>query len=122
MTANQNISLGHHHHSNLYSSPHATSHQTQLLFHVTVFNLENIDTDYSLRTNHHWKWEVIRRHSDGGNRVILVLALPPPDQAGMVDMDVLDCLQQEAKMSICSGPLLLPHCAAGARDKVPVYQ
>ena len=25
---------------------------------------------------------------------------------------------QEAKMSVCSGPLVLPHCAAGARDKV----
>ena len=27
------------------------------------------------------------------------------------------CLQ-ESKLSICSGPLLLPHCAAGAGDKV----
>ena len=25
---------------------------------------------------------------------------------------------QEAKMSVCSGPLALPHCAAGARAKV----
>ena len=25
---------------------------------------------------------------------------------------------QEAKMSVCSGPLVLPHCAAGARAKV----
>ena len=69
--------------------------------------------------------------------MVLVLALPPPDQAARVDMDTLDCLQQvnngndfqlepnkplfpyqEAKMSVCSGPLVLPHCAAGARDKV----
>ena len=80
---------------------------TQLLFHVTVFNLNSLDTDYSLRTNHKWKWELVRsrRHPDGRSqsRVILVLALPPPDRAGPVDMDILDCLQQEAKMSICSG-------------------
>ena len=29
-----------------------------------------------------------------------------------------DHWHQESKLSICSGPLLLPHCAAGAGDKV----
>ena len=27
---------------------------------------------------------------------------------------------QEAKMSVCSGPLVLPHCAAGAQAKVEI--
>ena len=77
-----------------------------------------IDDDFEFRSNHKWKWEVVQRHSDGRTRVVLVLGLPPPEHAGQVDMDLLDCLQQEAKMSICSGPLLLPHCAAGVGDKV----
>ena len=107
----------------LYKLIQIVLHQpTQLLFHVTVFNLNSLDTDYSLRTNHKWKWELVRsrRHPDGRSqsRVILVLALPPPDRAGPVDMDILDCLQQEAKMSICSGPIMLPHCARSASDKV----
>ena len=38
-----------------------------------------------------------------------------------MDLDTLDCLQQEAKLPVCRGSgeaLLRPHCAAGAREKV----
>ena len=90
---------------------------SKLLFHVTVFNVENTEEDFAVRTRQSWRWEVLRRHSNGRPRVILVLALPPPQQADPVDLDVLDCLQQEAMMPQCSGPLLLPGCAGGARDK-----
>ena len=41
-----------------------------------------------------WKWELLRRTGDGESRAVVVLALPPPDQAARVDMDTLDCLQQ----------------------------
>ena len=41
-----------------------------------------------------WKWELLRRTGDGESRAVIVLALPPPDQAQRVDMDTLDCLQQ----------------------------
>ena len=90
---------------------------SKLLFHVTVFNVENRQEDFALRTRQAWRWEMMRRHSSGQPRVILVLALPPPPQADPVDLDVLDCLQQEAMMPQCSGPLILPHCAGGAHDK-----
>ena len=99
------------------SSQSQGSKHTKLLFHVTVFNVENRQEDFALRTRQAWRWEMMRRHSSGRPRVILVLALPPPPQADPVDLDVLDCLQQEAMMPQCSGPLILPHCAGGAHDK-----
>ena len=93
------------------------SKHSKLLFHVTVFNVENRQEDFALRTSQAWRWEMMRRHSSGRPRVILVLALPNPAQADPVDLDLLDCLQQEAMMPQCSGPLILPHCAGGAHDK-----
>ena len=52
-----------------------------------------------------WKWELLRRTGDGESRAVIVLALPPPDQAQRVDMDTLDCLQQVRELFIIrTGP------------------
>ena len=50
-----------------------------------------------------WKWELLRRTGDGESRAVVVLALPPPDQAQRVDMDTLDCLQQVREFLAQSG-------------------
>ena len=62
------------------SSQSPGSKHAKLLFHVTVFNVENREEDFALRTRQAWRWEMMRRHSSGRPRVILVLALPPPPQ------------------------------------------
>ena len=57
-------------------------------------------------------------------RVVLVLALPPPKHASPVDLDLLDCLQQEAMSPMlppsaagCAGLIKLPHCTPKPQDK-----
>ena len=57
-------------------------------------------------------------------RVVLVLALPPPHLSSPVDLDLLDCLQQEAvspmvppSSSGCGGPIKLPHCTPKPQEK-----
>ena len=37
----------------------------KLLFHVTVFNMEDQFTNYGLKTNQRWMWEVHNTHTDG---------------------------------------------------------
>ena len=58
------------------SSQAQGARHSKLLFHVTVFNVENRQEDFALRTRQAWRWEMMRRHSSGRPRVILVLALP----------------------------------------------
>jgi len=96
----------------------------KLLFHVTVFNMEDQFANYGLKTNQRWLWEVHNSHTDGRTRVVLVLALPPPQLASPVDLDLLDCLQQEAVSPMvpatsagCGGPIKLPHCTPKPQEK-----
>ena len=47
------------------STHHNTSVQGRLLFHVTVFNLEEQDNSYGVKTNQRLLWEVHNKHIDG---------------------------------------------------------
>ena len=102
----------------------------RLLFHVTVFNLENRELEFGLVqprallrcaalcctmlqvSGSRWLWQLQTRRSDTGRpRQVLVVALPPPThQAAPVDLDLLDCLQQ-----VISSP---KHCALLLRKKL----
>ena len=42
-----------------------SSSQGKLLFHVTVFNMEDQLTDFGLQTEQRWIWEVHSSHIDG---------------------------------------------------------
>ena len=42
-----------------------SSSNERLLFHVTVFNIEDQLTDFGLHTEHRWKWELYSSHLDG---------------------------------------------------------
>ena len=42
----------------------------KLLFHVTVFNMDDQFANYGLKTNHRWLWEVHNRHTDGRSVVL----------------------------------------------------
>ena len=94
------------------------SYHGKLLFHVTVFNMEDKTANFGLKTNHRWLWEVHTRHVDGRTRVVLVLARPPPHHSSPVDLDLLDCLQQESVAPIrCGGPIKLAQCIPKPQDK-----
>ena len=67
----------------------------------------------------YWIFDIYSR-----TRVVLVLALPPPHLSSPVDLDLLDCLQQEAvspmvppSSSGCGGPIKLPHCTPKPQEK-----
>ena len=68
---------------------------------------------------YYWIFDINSR-----TRVVLVLALPPPHLSSPVDLDLLDCLQQEAvspmvppSSSGCGGPIKLPHCTPKPQEK-----
>lgn len=66
---------------------------SSLLFHVTVFDMEDSATDYGVKTEHPLVLEVLTKHLDGRARTVLVVAVSSGQQP---DMDQLDCLQQAA--------------------------